>query len=108
MGYYPNYLNGTSNLNTTVPCIACPPKCLTCINATFCTACDLTTYLTFGTCIAVCNSSQSFSLGTCYASSSSQYDQSGRLGYDWTYTANQSALNITLTFSQPDVNFYYY
>lgn len=36
------------------------------------------------------------------------YDQSGRLGFEWSYSAVQSQLVILLTFSQPDTLFYYY
>jgi hypothetical protein len=36
------------------------------------------------------------------------FDQEGRLGYEWSYTANQSKLAILLTFSQPNPSFYYY
>lgn len=41
-------------------------------------------------------------------SSSSMYDQSGRLGYEWSMSSDQSKLSIVLTFSQSDVKFYYY
>jgi len=36
------------------------------------------------------------------------FDQTGRLAYSWTYTADLSVLNIILTFSQANIMFYYY
>lgn len=119
-GYYPNYnstINATSSpssphtLNTSVPCLPCPQNCLFCSNATFCLACNTLTYLTFsGSCLYICSSDQSFNnnSNTCTLSTSSTYDQVGQLGYSWTYTANNSLLNIILTFSQPDAQYYYY
>lgn len=110
-GFSPNYLNATTVLNSSLPCLSCPPNCLYCLNTSFCLACNTLTYLNSrGECLPVCNSDQRFdsASASCSASSSSMFDQAGRLGFEWSYTAVQSQLEILLTFSQPDTLFYYY
>ena len=111
-GFYENYVSPTSsNLNQSKPCLACPRNCLYCKNATFCLACNTLTYLTVnGTCLAICSDDQKYinSTDVCSFTSRSMFDQEGRLGYEWSYTANQSKLAILLTFSQPNPSFYYY
>ena len=69
LGYFSNYLNGTTTLNQSQPCLTCPEHCLICLNASFCLACDLQTYLTAGTCFALCSSSQTFESSKCVAAS---------------------------------------
>ena len=101
-------MTNSSNLDPTQPCLPCPAHCLLCSNASFCLACDLETYLTAGSCFAICSSNQVYKNNTCSASSSSLFDQSGRLGYDFGYLTDQSLINFTLTFSQKDVLFYYF
>ena len=58
----------------------------------------------------MCGSNQIFNStdGSCGVYSGNLFDQSGRLGYDFTYETNSSVINFTLTFSQPSLGFYYY
>ncbi len=54
-GFYPNYINRSTLFNKTTPCLACPVNCVVCVNSTYCLACDLSTYLSGGTCTALCS-----------------------------------------------------
>jgi hypothetical protein len=108
LGYFPNYLVNTNTFNSTAPCLPCPVNCLLCTNASFCLACNLITYLTNGSCFLVCAVDQAYRNGSCVSVNSGLFDQNGRMGFDFTYLSVQSVINFTLTFSQPDVLFYYY
>jgi hypothetical protein len=111
-GYYPNYnITANTTLNISTPCFKCPDNCLYCLNGTFCLACNTLTYLNSkGVCFFICTDNQKYNDtgNACIFTSSSMYDQKGRLGYEWSYTSNQSQLSILLTFSQSDPLFYYY
>ena len=111
-GWTPNYVFPENRtLSTTEPCTQCPPHCLYCQNSTFCLACDTATYLnSTGWCVLVCEINQKFQDNTssCVASTDVTFEQDGRLGYSWDYTANQSLIEIMLTFSQANTDFYYY